>query len=462
MSQPNFNETQSDKIHPALDFTSDHAYVGQNLPCGEPDVNEETMLYLIRDDRVAIACKEDILKENGISLLFTDFILESRWSLDGIRKFIQGEEAVVPSQLFDKIRELFKTYIELPDDRLYDFLTLWNIGTYFFPLFNSYPYVYVGGIRESGKTKLLTLCQCIGFNSIFSGNMSTACVYRLIQNGRCSLFIDETDMLSARYRAFDFRNILLNGYKKGLLAYRNRRTPEGNFIPESFEVYGPKMLANIEGLEDVLGSRCITIIMQRGLNKEITNREVDISDSTWQQVRDLVYPFLMKNWKGIRQTYSELENDANLLNRDWELWKPIFVLAKLFDSNNDGLYEEMKHFAIEKVGESRNENLDSHEAVLIEVLLSQVDEDGYYQLSDIKVEMVLSYGYNPSWWNERYIGKLLRRLGFSNKRRRGTGTEYFLTVSGVKGCAQRLGVGVVSELSEHTGEQGTQDISTQI
>jgi len=80
--------------------------------------------------------------------------------------------------------------MELQDEKLYDFLTLWNIGTYFFPLFNSYPYVYVGGIKDSGKTKLLTLCSCIAFNSIFSGNMSQAVLYRLIQDARCCLFID--------------------------------------------------------------------------------------------------------------------------------------------------------------------------------------------------------------------------------------------------------------------------------
>jgi hypothetical protein len=460
MSQPNFNETQSDKIHPALDFIADHAYIGQVLPCGEPDRDQKNMLYLIRDDRVTIPCKEDTLEQNGISLLFTDFILEPRWSLDGIRKFIQGEEAVEPSRLFDKIKELFKTYIELPNGRLYDFLTLWSIGTYFFPLFNSYPYVYVGGIRESGKTKLLTLCQCIGFNSIFSGNMSTACVYRLIQNGRCSLFIDETEKLSTRYKAQEFRNILLSGYKKGQKTYRNRKTLEGNFVPEPFEVYGPKMLANIEGLEDVLKSRCITITMQRGLNGEVTNREVNISDSTWQQVRDMVYPFLMKNWKGIRQTYYELENDIGLLNRDWELWKPIITLAKFFNNDDNGLYEKMKGLAVDKIAESQRDNLDSHEIILVEALLSAVDEDGFYKLSNIKKLMADRFDYGE-WINERYVGKLLRRLGFTNKRRVGIGTEYFLSVSGVRDCARRLGVDVVSEVSEcgeGTGEQGTQTV----
>lgn len=57
--------------------------------------------------------------------------------------------------------------------------------------------------------------------------------------------------------------------------------------------------------------------------------------------------------------------------------------------------------------------------------------------------------------NEKYVGRLLRRLGFSRSRRVGSGTEFFLTVSGVRDLAPRLGISEVSELSEDAGEQGT-------
>jgi len=460
MIKPNLEVTSTQKIHPALDFTSDHAYVGQWLPGKETDEYQESLCYLIRDDGEIISCEPEILKKNGLSIPFTAPLLDLRWSKDGIKNFVQGE-AVESAQLYEKVKESFKTYIELQDEKLYDFLTLWNIGTYFFPLFNSYPYVYVGGIKESGKTKLLTLCSCIAFNSIFSGNMSPAVLYRLIQNARCSLFIDETDMLSNRYRAGVFRNILLGGYKKGQTVYRNKRTSEGNWVPESFEVYSPKMLANIEGLEDVLRSRCIPIIMKKGLNEKITNKEIDINDPTWQQARDLIYPFLMKNWRDVKKIFSELENDTELLNRNWELWKPILTLAKLFDHNINGLYEEMKSLAVEKAYEIQRENSISHEVVLVEALLSMVNESKFYKLSEIKGKMIehLEHG---DWVSEKYVGKILRRLGFTQKRRIATGYEYFLEVSEVKKWCKRLEISVDSEgseLSERTEEQGNQNTS---
>ena len=52
------------------------------------------------------------------------------------------------------------------------------------------------------------------------------------------------------------------------------------------------------------------------------------------------------------------------------------------------------------------------------------------------------------WLTGRYIGRLLKRLGFITKRRVGSGTEYFLKVSDVKDMALRLGIGTAGEDSE--------------
>jgi len=446
MSQIRFNEIPLQRIHPALDFTAEHAYAGQWLRIpGRGDT-----FYIIRDDGEMIESSTEELARYGIELATRIGDVPQRWSMESIRQYVEGNATPVDkSMLFNIIKQKFAQYIDLPDNRLYDFLTLWSIGTYFFPLFNTYPYVYVGGVSQSGKSKLLTLCSCICFNSIPSANMSVACIYRLIQNARCSLFIDETEQLSNRRRAGEFRNILLCGYRRGQNTYRNIRTPDGNYEPRAFEVYSPKMIANIEGLEDVLASRCITIIMLRSLNEEITNREIDIDDPVWEEIRDAVYPFLMRNWREVGQTYTELENTTSLRNRDWELWKPILSLAKFFD---DEIFERMKRLAIEKTEENHIEQLNIDETVLVEVLLSMVDEDGYYSLRDITNQMriLLEYG---TWLNERRVGNLLRRLGFSNRRRVGSGTQYFLRVSEVMDCAQRLGIGEGSERSEGAGEQ---------
>jgi hypothetical protein len=383
--------------------------------------------------------------------------IEPKWSHESITRFERGEtEITANEQLFQAFKRKFEFYLELPDVRLYDLLTLWVIGTYFHPLFNTYPYIYVGGISLSGKTKVLTLCSCLGFNSVLCADLSAAVLYRLIQDGRCSLFIDEAEDLHSRYLSADFRKILLSGYKKGLRVYRSRRTEDGNFTSEFFEVYGPKMLANIEGLESVLGSRCITIIMQRTLNNEMSGREISIEDTVWQQTRDLVYPFLMGNWRAVKQAYLEIQNITTLLNRDWELWKPILALAKFF--GNSTLYEEMRGLAIERATERQSISIDPYEIALAETLLSLVDHDGYYSLANIRNDMSRRLEDDESL-SSRQVGSLLRRCGFTQSRRMNSGYNYFLSVSRVRTLAQRLGVSEDSECSELPREQGAQAVN---
>jgi len=450
-------EAKPTTIHPALDFTSEHAYVGQI-------VRERRFqsLQIICDIRSILNFTDVNGEVSNVNLKCVNFKMEQRWSSEGIDGFLNGKEPIKPSQLFARLRKLFRGYIELSDERLYDFLTLWSIGTYFHWLFNAYPYVYVGGISGTGKTKLLTLCSLICFNSVSSGAISTASLFRLIQSTKCSVFLDESDALSNRFGAFEVRNLLLCGYKKGQRIYRAKRTDEGTFEAECFEVYSPKMLANIEGLEAVLSSRCIEIIMQRGSNRNITNREVIIDYPIWQQIRDTIYPFMMKNWKEVKRTYLDLQNDTVLQSRNWELWKPIMALAKFL--GDVVLLEHIIDLAIEKAVESQLNTFELSELVLIETLLSIVDHDGFYKLKDIKCEMVKHLD-DFEYLSFRHAGSLLRKLGFSKTKRIGSGYQYYLTVSKVTSLAQILVISEHSERSEHPGQQDTktkQELVTEV
>lgn len=447
-------ERKPTMIHPALDYTSTNAYVGHMLPI--PGKAPGSWLCLIRDDGAITPCKDIISGETDIQFTRSALCIPPRWSIEEILRFSKGRLATIEKdELLAKVKKTFQQYIELPDETLYDLLSLWCIGTYFFPLFNTYPYVYVGGITGSGKSKLLGLCSQICFNGILSPDMTESTVFRLIHNARSSLFFDETDDFRNRFQASNLRRLLLTGYKKGSRVIRNRRTSELDFVPEFFDVYGPKMFGNIEGLEEVLESRCIRIIMKRGSNVEITSRAVSEDDQVWQETRDLLYPFLMKNWQAVKHSYSEIKPHTALQNRSWEIWKPILSLAQFFD---EALLQKMKSLAIGMAKEVQRDQLDSPEYVLAKVLLTLVQKDGYYMLKDIRNEMARYYD-DSDWLSERSIGGMLRSLGFKNRRRRRMGFKYLLKASEVRGLAEKLGISEDSEHSEGSvcsGEQDTQ------
>jgi hypothetical protein len=434
------------QIHPALDFIKDKAYVGLTLQCKDPKVGKKPCLFLVTEEE-AIRCTDEELSKRNIELLHQELSIEKpRWSSKGLTAFFKTMTCVEPKTLFQTVRDVFSKHIEFSDESFYDLITLWTVGTYFFPLFNAYPYIYVGGLKDSGKTRLLTLCGCMSFNGCLSGSISTACLYRMVQDLRCTLLIDEKENLASVQRYDEFEQILKNGYKKGNSVFRSEMTSK-TFRPTSFQTYGPKIVANIGGLGDVLESRCITILMHQGSNKEIIERELDASEQLWQDVRDMIYPFLLKNWKTVRQSYSDLKNETSLIARDWELWKPILALARVFD---DDTYKKMVVLAEEKTKERKDETMFTPERDLLEVLLEMVDKDDFYRLGTIKRNIGWNYDKEPTWLSEKFLANLLKKFGFNKSRKGNQGYEYFLTVSRVKELAVRFSVSADSEHSEHS------------
>jgi len=477
-------------VHPSIGVVADTAYVGVWLPASvkykpkKKDATPKTkitdLLYLVTDKRELILANEEVLRQHGWSLAYSPIKIKATWG--GVKEYLDGRCTVSQLELFSKILAEYRNYIEFPDEREYFLHALWDVGTYFYTLFNSYPYLYLGGIKRCGKSKVLTLHSCLAFNAFFSNNMSTSSIYRLIQNARGTLLIDETEKLSNPDRALEFRSIVLSGYKKGAVVYRIEKTKKEVLVPEAFDVYGPKALANIQGLEDILEDRCIVTFMKRGKNRKIVDKEVNMQDSHWDELRHGLYLLFLGHWKEVQEIYdkinefselSELVNFLgatqknnklkNLTARELELWKPIFTMAKFFDTQAEknglalrkftcslsSLSSLMLDLALDKAEYKQTENVtETGEVILVQVLLSMVKEDNYYRVKDIREKMAGQFDEDQKWLTTKWIGNALRRLGFQDKRRVGTGYECRLTRGAVEDLAERLGI--ESECSLHS------------
>jgi hypothetical protein len=469
-------------IHPAIGVVDDTAYVGVWLPSSvtykpkkkdaSPKTRVTDLLFLVTDKKELLLANEETLRGRGWNLAFTPVKVKATWKK--VIEYLKGNCILDPLQLFSQILTEYKDYIEFPDEREYVLHTLWDMGTYFHVLFNSYPYLYVGGIKRSGKSKVLTMHSILAFNAFFSNNMSTPSIYRLIQNAKGTLLIDETEKLSNPDRALEFRSIILSGYKKGAVVYRIEKTKKETLVPEAFEIYGPKALGNIQGLEDVLEDRCIVTIMKRGKNRKITDREVNVQSEHWSELKHGLHLLFLTFWKEVMEIYrkisefSELNELVNFLGRtqkneklqyltarELELWKPIFTMAKFLDnyaeknkgvsnsspSSPNSLSSLVLDLALDKAEQKQTENVtETGELILAQVLLSLIKEDNYYRVKDIREEMAKQFDEEQKWLTTRWVGNALRRLGFTEKRRVGTGYEYRLTQNDVADLAERLGI----------------------
>jgi len=420
-------EFEKMEVHPTIDF-KDKAYFGFWVNNVKVDNREKESAYLvISSDHEVFPVYRDskgrrIMKGFSFKLKFVPDKLSNNpcWSRGDIKNFLEGASDIGDINIFELTKEKLKEYVDFPNEpRDYDLLSLWIIGTYFFSLFEAYPYIYFGGFKRSGKTRTMTTVVLLSFNGLFCSNISMPSIYRIIEQHKCTLGVDETEFLVSK-KAGEIRNVLNAGYLRGSKVVRQEKKGQYGFYTKEFDNYSPKVLVNIAGLEDVLADRTIEIIMEKSVG-DITKKELKIDSKEWQHIKNYYYLFVMKNWKLIKGIYEKLDVQANIRGRDLQMWKPILSLAKWFSLD---LYNSMLEFALEKIESKEKEEMESAiELGLLEVLVLNIEETGPYRLTDMIEWMSDRFhgGDTPKWLSSRFISRLLKKFGFTRKSRDSSG-----------------------------------------
>lgn len=568
---------KEDGFHPALDFKNSRAYIGVWLPKRIENKGKMSI-----EERFAVITSDHIifeLQKEDNPLVYPGK-LRNRWSTYSIKRYLNKIPSLVdfPS-IFNEIKAILKYYMDLQDENDYNLIALWIIGTYFHPMFNSYPYLFFNAVKRSGKTKLMTIISLLAFNARLNLDPTSATTFRLVNDNRCTLLFDEAETITSKDKKA-LRLLLNSGYKQGgtvARAQEGRRT--GAFYVKEYNMYGPKCIANISGIEDVLEDRCITLIMKRTRNRIIANREIDLADPKWQEIRDKLYLLVLEHFETLKFFYQNLnvlfssvvseisdfkvtepesakskgssvvsvvsvvkkkdntnnesviylpnklhqeiettpettlttlnnvsnmytninnidtnnnkssdniynsvyvspptlhftnytkekkssdndkkssDNDKNLnflwrfTARDVELWKPILALAKCVDESLfDGFFEYIDKKIKEKVVEDTTESIDLNLVRILFIMFR--DGIDYYKIKDITEKLKNNGEYD--FLNTRKVGRAMRRLGFSDKRRVGSGVEYKLSMDKIMDIATRLNLDIEELEIERASER---------
>ncbi len=163
-------------------------------------------------------------------------------------------------ECYDNFKQILEKYMVL-NKRYYSITAIWSLGTWFHDNFPTYPYLFLNAMKGSGKTRMLKLISKFAKNGEILNSLTEAVLFR--ENG--TLCIDEFEGIS-RVGKESLRELLNSAYKEGTKVKRMKKvkTLEGEKqIVEEFEVYRAIAMANIWGMEDVLGDRCITLIVEK-------------------------------------------------------------------------------------------------------------------------------------------------------------------------------------------------------
>ena len=321
-------------LSPALGFQRDVALVTISVTERTQGNRLNTQPYLVTSSRELVRLSDaQIIPINGKEVALrvlpegSDFLM--RWRFSDIQRYLKGE-TVEPRRVFRTVHDLFTQYVDFRSEVESAILALWTIGTYFYTMFPAYPYMALNGPKNSGKSTVMRVMQPLAFNMVSTSDPTGPSMFRLIHYTSCTVGIDEAE----RYHnpkdpgMQQIRQLLNSGYKQGMPAIR---LIGEDMKPQAFDVYSPKILAAIAGLEDILASRCIAIPMRR-TDKKMPSFPPDFDGAS---IRHQMYTLALTAFPHLYTNYFERPALHTLHNRSSELWSPLVALAAFFETGAD-------------------------------------------------------------------------------------------------------------------------------
>jgi hypothetical protein len=251
--------------------------------------------------------------------------------------FLEGEK-INFRELYEEIRNIFIQYVVVIDERYYDLFCLYVILTYCFTCFPAIPYLWICAEKGSGKTTLLQVFNSLVFHASLTSSSTVSAIFRLIENNRNTLLLDEAEGLSSsNTENREILSVLCSGYQYNGAVIRSEKSND-SWVPTLFNTFGPKILASIGGIREPLASRCIKNRLLRKKKDETTERlkiTFDLEDRT-NKIKNNIYQMVLSSVASII-SYQETNwgDRTELNNRELDIWEPILTLAAVMDKYDE-------------------------------------------------------------------------------------------------------------------------------
>src|SRR5262249_41384520 len=140
--------------------------------------------------------------------------LKGRWRDDDLEKWLESAEDPTFYEVFVLLHHELRAAVEFVRPELTTLVAVWGMATYFHRLFLALPRLQLVGERGCGKSKVLAVLQAVAWNSSLSVTPTPAVLYRLAQETRPALLLDECEGLAGNDHK-DILAIINSGYKRG-------------------------------------------------------------------------------------------------------------------------------------------------------------------------------------------------------------------------------------------------------
>jgi hypothetical protein len=346
-------------------------------------------------------------------------------SSECVKRFRANGAKVEGPNLLARCEKFLRSYVHMGDELLYPLLAVWSIGTYVYPLFSHYGYMFFhSAFPRSGKTRVEEVLSHLCFEATVPLNAPTVATIRETAAEGHTVILDTLERWrgkspEAHCAAME---LLDAGFRNGGTVAKMVSSGDGKWKKESFPVYAPYVLAAIdkESLTDTALDRSFAIEMHRksiSIKKQKYN--FDRCEQECGSLRDDLYRWALENAGGLSATYegAELESavDALELNdRAADIWKPLFAVVRVLRC--DEAWQPLTSVAIEMSRDPEAAERE-HVRVIAQSLRKLVNGSGAAvgKTSDFVIHLLMMDGLEIP---ERELHDMLSQWGFSQESKR--------------------------------------------
>ncbi len=316
--------------------------------------------------------------------------------------------------LFQDLIDYHKSFAQLPSAAYYVLLAAWDFSTYIIEHLNYSGYIYLYAVPERGKTKTGQSMIYVSYRGIHQENLREANLFRSSHDLAATLFIDVSNLSKKAVRESSL-DIVLQRFEKGAKVQRVLHPEWGPFKDSRFyDIFGATAIATNEPINEVMESRSFSIDMPFA----------HVNFPKPQPQHGLPFRERLLAWRA----HFLLDKLALPLPPQFPMGRlndiaiPLWQIINLVSPSHCPQFEELVQEFNEKRRQGKSSTLEG-EVIKALLDLQSAVEDGKIEV-DLITDKVNQERSDLHKESSRYIGKVLRRLGFQLSRRHASKRRY--------------------------------------
>lgn len=307
-----------------------------------------------------------------------------------------------------EIKTIFDEHIVMPTDLESTVLTLWVLGSYCFDAFSIFPKLLVSSpIKACGKSTLLEILSCLSHKALITSNISSAALFRAINQWRPTVIIDEGDSFLQNNE--EIRGIINSGHKK-TTAYVMRVEGNDNKEVKRFSTWCPMIIGMIGKPSDTIVHRSIIISMKRKKTSEKVKKLSLNADEKYFHIRRKSKRWAEDAFDSLKYSAPDVSNISNINDdRTVDNYFPLFAIADRLGGHWRSCLDNFLKDLVIHVNDEENTStllLDDIKTIFDRLKTEKIH-------SDTLLKKLTSLEERP--WNELNNGRGLTKNGLAKK-----------------------------------------------